>query len=35
MAYELTRTAFSTLKEVTLTYTFGKQTFTEILMLTK
>lgn len=35
VTYELTRTEFSTLKEVTLTYTFGKQTFTEIVTLTK
>ena len=35
VTYELTRTEFSTLKEVTLTYTFGAQTFTEIVTLTK
>src|SRR5574344_1169301 len=35
VTYELTRTEFSTLKEVTLTYIFGVQTFTEIVTLTK
>src|SRR5574344_1361231 len=35
VTYELTRTEFSTLKEVTLTYTFGAQTFTEIVTPTK
>src|SRR5574344_1767739 len=35
VTYELTRTEFSTLKEVTLTYIVGVQTFTEIVTLTK
>jgi hypothetical protein len=35
VAYGLTRTAFSMLKDVALIYTFGKQAFTEIFTLTK